>query len=86
MNPGNIYMVARARSVGHRCLFSAMGMRYRAQIGHVGIIGHKMAILKELGTRTPASLGDVAPVVAAVVTHETGVRHIYLIYESEFLS
>ena len=45
-----------------------------------------MAILKELGTRTPASLGDVAPVVAAVVTLATGVRHIYLIYESEFLS
>ena len=40
-----------------------------------------MAILKELGTRGDAGepWGYVASVVAAVVTHATSVRHIYLI-------
>ena len=39
MRSPNLYKVARARSVDHRCLFQAMGMRQRPQIGHVGTFG-----------------------------------------------
>ena len=34
----NLRKVTRAMSVDHRCLFQAMGMRYRTQIGQVGTI------------------------------------------------
>ena len=48
MRSANVYKVARARSMDHRCLFQAMGMRYRAQIGHVWNMGHEIEIEKKL--------------------------------------
>ena len=39
----NLRKVTRARLVGHRCLFQAMGMRWRTQIGQVWSVGHEMA-------------------------------------------
>ena len=50
MRSANIYKVARAKSLNHRCLFLAMEMSLRAQIGQVGTVVHEMAILKHLGT------------------------------------
>ena len=43
MRLANVYKVARARSVDHRCLFQAMGMTKRPRIGHDGTSGHEMA-------------------------------------------
>ena len=39
----NLRKVTRARSVEHRCLFQAVGMTKRPQIGHVGNTGQEMA-------------------------------------------
>ena len=38
----NLRKVTRARSVGLRCLFQAMGMRLRTHIGQVGSKGHEL--------------------------------------------
>ena len=38
----NLRKVTSGRSVDQRCLFQAMGMRYRNQIGHVGTIRHEI--------------------------------------------
>ena len=62
--------VTRARSVDHRCLFQ---MTKRPQIGHDGTSG------QEKLSDACEPWGYVAPVVAAVMTRATGVRHIYLI-------
>ena len=38
----NLRKVTGALLVDHRCLFQAMGMRYRTQIGQVGTIWHEI--------------------------------------------
>ena len=38
----NLRKVTRARSVDHRCLFQAMGMRKSTQIGQVWSTGHEI--------------------------------------------
>ena len=43
MRSSNPRKVTRARSVDHRCLFQAMGMTKRPQIGHDGTSGQEMA-------------------------------------------
>ena len=53
-----------------------MGVRKRAQIGHIGTIGHE---IENDALGRLRALGYVAPVVAVGVTRATGVRHIYLI-------
>ena len=55
------FKLTGVRSMCHRCLFYALAMSYRPQIGHAGPWWY------------------VTPVVAAVMTHATGVGHIYLI-------
>ena len=71
MRSANVYKVARARSMDHRCLFQAMGMRYRAQIGYVWNMGHEIEndeVIKPhrgdrgqvRGTQTPASFGGMS--------------------------
>ena len=65
--------MTRARSVVHRCLFQAMGMRKRTKIEYVRTSSQGIAL------RRPGALRYVAPAVATVVTCATGVRHIYLI-------
>ena len=39
----NLRKVTRARSVDHRCLFQAVGMTKRPQIGHDGTSGQEKA-------------------------------------------
>ena len=42
MRPSDIRLVTRDRPVDHRCLFKAMGMTKRSQIGHDGTSRQEM--------------------------------------------
>ena len=80
MRSANVYKVARAGSMNHRCLFPAMGMRYRAQIGYLWNMGHEIEndeVIKPhrgdrgqvRGTQTPASFGGMSHLCNWCATH-----------------
>ena len=43
MRSPNLSKVIRTRLVFHKCIFKAMGMRHRPQIGHIRMIGNDIA-------------------------------------------
>ena len=64
----NLRRVNRVRSVDHRCLFQAMGMRYRTKIGHVGTSGQGIKNV-EVGQHLIGGQGHVGGPNVPLVGH-----------------